>query len=435
MTHEWRNWTGDQACAPAAIQHPRTLDGLIYSVRSAAERGLAIHAAGSGHSFTDAALTDGVMIRIEALNRILDLDRESGLIKVEAGITLAELGRALWEHGLAMENLGDIDKQTLAGAISTATHGTGAGIPKPLGAGRGARVGAGRRKRARGLRAIRPDRVSGRAGGRRGARGHLLGHPPRRPGVRDGRIDSPKPLEWTLSSIDELAARNEHFEFYVFPHTDTALVIERNRTEGPPRPRSRARAFLNEILIENYGMDLLSRVGRSFPSSIPRLVGFAADQFSRTRRTDRSYRIFASDRRVRFTEMEYASRATTGPMPCGRCSPCFESGRFPVGFPIEFRLVAPDDAFLSTAHERETAYVAVHQYRGAPWEPYFRAVEEIMDSYEGRPHWGKRHFQTAETLAPRYPRWRDFQKVRKRLDPDGRFSNSYTDRVLGPVGT
>ena len=110
-------------------------------------------------------------------------------------------------------------------------------------------------------------------------------------------------------------------------------------------------------------------------------------------------------------------------------------GRFPVGFPIEFRLAAPDDAFLSTAHERETAYIAVHQYRGAPWEPYFRAVEEIMDSYEGRPHWGKRHFQTAETLAPRYPRWRDFQKVRKRLDPDGRLSNSYTDRVLGPVGT
>jgi L-gulonolactone oxidase len=109
--------------------------------------------------------------------------------------------------------------------------------------------------------------------------------------------------------------------------------------------------------------------------------------------------------------------------------------RLPIGFPIEFRLVAPDDAFLSPAHQRETAYVAVHQYRGAVWEPYFRAVEEIMDEFEGRPHWGKRHFQTAETLSRRYPRWRSFQKVRSRLDPQGRFSNAYTNRVLGPIGS
>ncbi len=121
-------------------------------------------------------------------------------------------------------------------------------------------------------------------------------------------------------------------------------------------------------------------------------------------------------------------------MPCGGCSRSFGERRLPVGFPIEFRLVAPDDAFLSPAHERETAYIAVHQYQGATWEPYFRAVEAIMDDYGGRPHWGKRHFQTADTLAPRYPRWKDFQKVRARLDPDGRFSNRYTDRVLGPIG-
>jgi L-gulono-1,4-lactone dehydrogenase len=109
--------------------------------------------------------------------------------------------------------------------------------------------------------------------------------------------------------------------------------------------------------------------------------------------------------------------------------------QLPVGFPIEFRVVAADDALLSPAHERQTAYVAVHQYQGAPWEPYFRAVEQIMSDYEGRPHWGKRHFQTAETLERLYPRWRAFQGVRARLDPEGRFRNPYTDRVLGPVGS
>jgi L-gulonolactone oxidase len=247
------------------------------------------------------------------------------------------------------------------------------------------------------------------------------------------RVDSPRPLEATLAGIDELAARNEHFEFFVFPHTDTALVIERNRFEGPPRPRGRMDAYVNEILVENYGMDALSRVARRFPDSIPRIAGFAARQFSRTERTDRSYRIFASERRVRFTEMEYAIPREHGAEVVRRVLALIRERGFPVGFPIEFRLVAPDDAFLSPAHERETAYVAVHQYQGVPWEPYFRAVEEIMNSYGGRPHWGKRHFQTAETLADRYPRWRDFQKVRARLDPEGRFSNAYTDRVLGPV--
>jgi len=110
-----------------------------------------------------------------------------------------------------------------------------------------------------------------------------------------------------------------------------------------------------------------------------------------------------------------------------------QSRRLPVNFPLEVRVVAPDDAFLSTAHERPTAYVAVHVFRGMEWRQYFRAVEEIMDDLGGRPHWGKRHFQTAETLRPRYPRWDDFQAVRARLDPEGRFANRYTDRVLGRV--
>ena len=435
MAAEWRNWTGDQRCVPAAIYHPRTLDGLIYAVRQASEGGLAIHAAGSGHSFTGAALTSGAMVRIEALNRMLDVDRGTGLVKVEAGITLADLSALLWERGLALENLGDIDTQTLAGAISTATHGTGARFRNLA-----AQVEA--------LELVLADgsviEVSGDADPAAfraarvgvGALGVIYAVTVRAvPAFVMRRVDSPQPLEATLAGIDDLAARNEHFEFFVFPHTDTALVIERNRFEGPARPRGRVDAYVNEILIENYGMDALSRIARRFPTSIPRLANFAARQFSRTERTDRSYRIFASERRVRFTEMEYAIPREHGPDAVRGVLALVRERGFPVGFPIEFRLVAPDDAFLSPAHERETAYVAVHQYQGAPWEPYFRAVEEIMDSYGGRPHWGKRHFQTAETLAGRYPRWRDFQKVRARLDPEGRFSNAYADRVLGTVGS
>jgi L-gulonolactone oxidase len=435
MAHEWRNWTGDQRCMPAALYRPRTLDGLRVAVSQAAQRGLPIHAAGSGHSFTGAALTDGAMIRIEALNRVLAADPGSGLVKVEAGITLRDLGAALWDRGLAMENLGDIDKQTLAGAVSTATHGTGArfgnlsaqleALELVLADGSLIEVTeAGDRD------VFRAARVGV------GALGVVYSVTLRTvPAFVMHRLDYPRPLEDTLANIDELAGRNAHFEFYVFPYTDTALVIERNRHDGPPRPRGPAKSFVNDILIENYALDALSRVGRAFPASIPRLVRIAARQLSRNEKTDRSYRIFASERRVRFTEMEYAIPRENGPDAVRRVLALVRERRLPVGFPIEFRLVAPDDAFLSTAHGRETAYVAVHQYRGAAWEPYFRAVEEIMDSYGGRPHWGKRHFQTAETLAGRYPRWRDFQKVRAKLDPEGRFSNAYTDRVLGPVGS
>jgi FAD-linked oxidoreductase len=433
MAAEWRNWTGDQRCTPATMERPQTLEELTEAVRRAGERGVSVHATGSGHSFTEAPLTDGAMIRVEALNHVLDADRESGLVKVEAGISLRDLSVALWDLGLALENLGDIDRQTLAGAISTATHGTGARFRNLS-----AQVEAIEMVVADGsvIEFSQTEHhdayLAARVG--LGALGVIYSVTLRAmPAFVMHRVDSPRPLEETLAAVDELAERNEHFEFYVFPYTDTALLIERNRFEGPPKPRSRTSAYVNEVLIENYAMDVLSRIGRRFPSTIPRMVGFASRQFSRAEKTDRSYAIFASERRVRFTEMEYAVPREHGPEAVRRVLELVREHRFPVGFPIEFRVVAPDDAFLSTAYGRETAYVAVHQYQGAAWEPYFRAVEEIMSTYQGRPHWGKRHFRTAESLEGLYPRWHDFQRVRARLDPTGLFRNAYTDRVLGPL--
>ena len=435
MPSEWRNWTGDQRCSPAVVERPRTLEGLILAVRRAADRDLAIHTAGAGHSFTEAALTDGAMLRIEALNRVLDVDTVSGLVKVEAGITLRDLSAALWERGLAMENLGDIDRQTLAGAISTATHGTGADLRNlsaqvealELVLADGSVLEVSERTDPEAYRAARVGL---------GALGVIYSVTLRAvPAFTLHRVDAPHPIEETLAGLDELAARNDHFEFFVFPYTDTALTIERNRTDAPPRPRGRLSAYVNEIVLENYAMDLLSRVGRRLPATIPRLVGFAAASSRTPRRPTAA--TGSSPRSAGFGSRRWStrSRAEHGPEAVRRVLSLVRERRLPVGFPIEFRLVAADDALLSPAHERETAYVAVHQYQGAAWEPYFRAVERIMSEYDGRPHWGKRHFQTAETLEKLYPRWGDFQRVRARLDPQGRFRNAYTDRVLGPVGS
>ena len=181
-------------------------------------------------------------------------------------------------------------------------------------------------------------------------------------------------------------------------------------------------------------MGLVARTGRAFPAQIPRLNRIVSRLFTTVRKVDHSYRVFASTRLVKFTEMEYAIPREAAAQALGRVMATIEERRIAVGFPIEVRFVAADDSYLSPANGRETCYIAVHMFQGMEWEPYFRAVEEIMTSLEGRPHWGKRHFQSAAELQPRYPDWDRFQAVRLRLDPGGLFRNRYTDRVLGPVG-
>jgi L-gulonolactone oxidase len=387
---------------------------------------------GSGHSFTEAALTEGAMVRIDALDRMLDADPDTGLVKVEAGITLAALNEELHHLGLAMENLGDIDTQTIAGAISTGTHGTGAGLRNISAQVEGIELvladgGVRELSAERDPELLRAARVS------IGALGAISAVTLRCvPAFALHRVDTPRPLDEVLGSLEELARSNEHFEFFVFPYTETALTLERNRTELPERPRNPIRAWLSDILIENVGGDLLLRLSRRRPAAIPRFTRLAARMMSQGERFDRSYRIFANERRIRFTEMEYGIPREHGREAVPRVLDWIRSNRYPVGFPIECRVVAPDDAMLSPSHERETAYIAVHQYRGMEWRPYFEAVEAIMNEYGGRPHWGKRHFQTHETLADRYPRWSDFAAVRDRLDPDRTFRNEYTERVLGP---
>ena len=184
-------------------------------------------------------------------------------------------------------------------------------------------------------------------------------------------------------------------------------------------------------MVENGVLGRAFRTGRRAPALIPAINRLLARLMAATEHLDASHRVYANERHVRFTEMEYAIPRERAAEALERVLALIERRRLPVAFPIELRVVAPDDAYLSTAHGRPTAYIAVHQYRGMEFETYFRAVERIMDDYGGRPHWGKRHYQSAHTLAPRYPGWERFQAVRRRFDPEGRFANDYIDRVLG----
>ena len=434
MAHEWRNWAGDQACSPAAVEHPGTRAELVDAIGRATEAGRRVRAAASGHSFTDIACTDATMLRLERLNRVLDLDRTTGLVRVEAGISIHALAEALHTYGLAMENQGDIDRQTLAGAISTATHGTGARYRNlsaqiesaELVLADGGVIEVSADSDPEGLPAARVGL---------GALGVLYSVTLRTvPAFTIRRVDRPASLAETLDDLDELADAHDHFELYAFPHTEIAVLRESERTERPPRPRSAATEFLNEVVVENWVPSAFARLARSFPDLTPSLARLLAGRIGRSVKVDRSYRVYASERRIRFTEMEYAIPRERAAEAVRRVFELIEADGLRVSFPIEVRFVAPDDAHLSPSHDRATCYIAVHMYRGVEWERYFRGVEAIMDSYGGRPHWGKRHFQTVETLAARYPRWDEFQRVRSRLDPEGVFANAYTDRVLGPVG-
>jgi L-gulono-1,4-lactone dehydrogenase len=431
-SRRWVNWAGDQSCRPAEIVRPASREELVEAVAAAAAAGRKVSVAGSGHSFTEAAMTDETMVRIEALSGVLDADRDSGLIRVGAGTVLADLNEELARLGLAMENLGDIDSQTIAGAISTGTHGTGArlrnisaqveGMELVLADGSVRELAA-----ATDPELLRAARVG------IGALGAIAAVTLRCvPAFTLERVDTPRPREQVLGSFQESADAHDHFELFTFPYADNALVLERNRTDAPARPRGRFGAFLNDVVLENWALGALAATGRRFPAAIPSLSRLAGRVASGSRTVDRSDRVFANERRVRFTEMEYGVPREHGPEAARRVIEWVRSNRYPVFFPIEMRVAAGDDALLSPSHERDTAYIAVHQYRGMEWRPYFEAVEEIMSSYGGRPHWGKRHFQTAATLAPRYPAWAEFQRARDELDPTRTFTNDYAARVLGP---
>jgi L-gulonolactone oxidase len=398
-----------------------------------------VKVAGAGHSFTDIACTDGLMLDLTRMNRVLRVEGDE--VTVEAGITIRDLGPALAERGLALENQGDVDAQTVAGAISTATHGTGgrfANISSQVTAVRlvtasGDLVQIGRAGgdcRAGGDDAAGDDLLAARVS--LGALGAISAVTLRCvPEFTIHRVDRPLPLDDVLARLDEHVDSNDHFELFVFPYTRTALTLTSQRTDREPEPAGRAQVLLRDVLLENAALEAACRTGRRFPALIPRVNRTLVRAMSPTEHLDRSHRVYANRRTVRFTEMEYAIPREWTAEALERVLALVERRQIKVGFPIEVRVVAPDDALLSTAQGRPTGYIAVHQFRGMEFESYFRGVEAIMDEYEGRPHWGKRHYQSAATLRPRYPGFDRFVAVRDRLDPERKFENDYLRRVLG----
>jgi FAD-linked oxidoreductase len=434
----WRNWARTASATPRRVVHPRDLDELVTTVRNGAADGLRVRAVGAGHSFTPVAVTDGVQIRLDSLDafeRVAPQPDGTTRVTVGAGIRLHALNALLADHGLAMRNLGDIDQQSIAGAISTGTHGTGARLGGLATQVVGARLVTATGEVVETSATAHPELFElarlglGSVGVLAAVTLEVV------PAYRLEAVEEPWPLDAVLAELDGpdgLVEANDHFEFYWFPHTRRALTKRNNRVaDDVVAPLHPVRAWVDDELLSNGLFAVANAVATIAPRLTASINEFSARALSPRRYTAASASVFVSPRRVRFREMEYAVPRDRLVEVLREIDAWIESSGEHVPFPVEIRFAAADDLWLSTAHGRETAYVAVHQYVRLPYTRYFAAVERIMAQVAGRPHWGKMHWLDAERLGALYPRFADAQRVRAEADPTGVFSTAYLDRLLG----
>ncbi|MFH9958688.1 D-arabinono-1,4-lactone oxidase [Streptomyces roseolus] len=427
----WRNWAGNVTSRPVREVSPASADELAAELRLAARDGLRVKTVGTGHSFTPIAATDGVLVRPDLLTGIRRIDRAAMTVTVASGTPLKRLNVALAREGLSLTNMGDIMEQTVAGATSTGTHGTG-------------RDSASLAAQIRALELVTAD-------------GRILTcsaerHPEVFAAARIGlgalgvvtaitfaveplflltAREEPMRFDRVIAEFDQLHAENEHFEFYWFPHTDNCNTKRNNRSAGPAAPLPRLGGWFEDEFLSNGVFRAACALGRAVPPVIPSIARVSSRALSARTYTDIPYKVFTTPRRVRFLEMEYALPREAATTALRELKAMVERSPLKVSFPVEVRTAPADDIALSTASGRETAYIAVHLYRGTPHRGYFTAVERIMTAHGGRPHWGKVHTRDADRLAAVYPRFAEFTALRDRLDPERLFANDHLRRVLG----
>jgi FAD-linked oxidoreductase len=429
MTKNWQNWSGSVEATPARIEYPTTQAEIVRFVQQARASGRNVRVVGSGHSFTPLVQTDGVLLSLDNYTGITAVDPEKLQVTVRAGTKIRQLGDELFSYGLAQPNLGDIDVQSIAGAISTGTHGTGATLGNistqvvglTLVTGTGEVITCSESQNRDIFKAAQIG--LGALGVITDVTLHCV--PAYRLHYEWRKIS----LSDALDNYDNYRRRFRNFEFYWLPYTDACLAKFIRATEENSRPKNFYRRF-NETVLENGVFWLLSEFCRRFPdrsASVARLVGKLISGGSDVQY---SHRIYATTRLVKFQEMEYNLPVENFGAALREIDECIRRERFEVHFPLECRFTAADDIWLSPAHGRQSAYIAVHMYKGMEYQRYFAAVEAILRAHGGRPHWGKLHTLTAPDFAALYPCWEQFQSVRRTLDPDGVFLNSYLKTIF-----
>jgi FAD-linked oxidoreductase len=429
----WRNWAGNERAGTEVVQ-PGSADEVAAVLTGAATAGRRVRPIGSGHSFTAIGRPEDVQLTCASLTGLGEVS-EDGLVTVGAGMPLHRLNAELMRRGWSLTNLGDIDRQTIAGALSTGTHGTGAEF-------------GGLATQVRGMQLVTPDgEVIDCDAARRpevfsaariglGALGVVTTVTLQAvPAFALRAVEGPGTLTEAIEGFDELMTGTDHVEFYWFPHTDVTLLKCNTRVplEEGIAPLPRWRAVWDDEILANGAFAGVVAAGRRVPALIPPLARMSARALGARTWTDHSHRVFVSRRRVRFLEMEYAVPRADAPAVLAELRRVHEANDWRAAFPVEVRVAAADDIPLSTASGRTSAYIAAHVPAGTDPGPWFSALEAIAGEVGGRPHWGKLHGLDADVLRTRYPRFEEFVALRDRLDPSGVLSNGYLERVLGPT--
>ena len=430
--NRWVNWSETQSCSPKQIVFPSTEKDLIDCVQFAIKSKMNIKVVGSGHSFVGAALTDGLLIDLSKYNQILNVDTDSRQVTVQVGKKLEDLNPEIWNHGLAMSDLSDIAYQSVAGAISTGTHGTGIGFGCLATQVVAARVISGEGE----IIDCSPKQDSDLFGASVigvGSAGILSTVTLQ---LEDAfnlhALEMPMPFDVVIDNQDQFVKDNEHFEYFCHPDLNVALTKRNNRTSKPGKSLSPFGRWYHDEFITGY----LPKLTRLAKQAFPQLNKYLTHEImlvARDNYIDRSYSVFTSERKQYGCEMEYFIPRKNAKEALGRVLEFIKKSGLKISMPIEVRWSGADEFPISMCYGRETTSIAVHVEMGERYENYFVPVETIMMEYDGRPHWGKMHFQTSTTLAPLYPKWDEFQKARRILDQKGIFENDYTKRVFGQI--
>ncbi|MCH1511975.1 MAG: FAD-binding protein [Acidimicrobiales bacterium] len=434
MKKTWVNWGKNQRCHPSRLERPSSAKEVADLVSLGVAERQKVRPVGAGHSFSPICSTDGIIIDLSNFDSITDINQPLLQVTVGAGIRLFELNTRLESLGMALPNLGDIDVQTLAGAISTGTHGTGMQRHSISNAVIGMTLITGDGGLVQCSESINKD-IFNAARVSLGSFGIILDVT-----LQCVEAFNLRALERTtnilevLEQFEDEMQKADHIEFFWFPHTEIAELKVNMKTLDPPNYRSPVKAFMSDEVIQNGGFELINRYGKLFPHHAHRLLEKSLPNNRKASYVSASYKVFCSKRRVRFKEMEYAI-----PQEClleafQRVRDVTNLLEQPVTFPVEVRVLGADDIPLSPAFGRDSGFIAVHVYQGTSHDPYFQMVEKIMSDYGGRPHWGKMHSLTSLELSKLYPRWDNFQMALNELDPDGHFTNPYLEKVLrGPT--
>ena len=422
---KWHNWSCGVSCKPKASVAPKDEMELAAAIRTAVAP---VRVPGTGHSFTPVCASDGTLIDLSAFSGLRRVDAFAPTATFGAATPLWAFGPALHPHGLALKNMGDIDRQTLGGVVGTGTHGTGAELKSFSGevAGFDLMLANGQVLTCNAQENAEVFAAGRCSLGMLGVMTEITMHV--RPAYRLAEKNVLLSPDALFRDLDRLVAENRHFEFFWFPYADRAVCKALNETDEPaPVPRTpeemrergerssadeRAFAAINKVL--PFASVLLKPSHRLFSRLMP-----GGD------RVRWSHEAFPSPRTVRFNEMEYAVPRDKGPACLKDIVAAIRAQKITTGFPIEYRTVAADDVWLSPFFERDSATIAVHQYHRVDTTTLFSACETIFRRYEGRSHWGKRHTRSAAELEMLYPKFNEFRALRRSLDPKGKFLNSY----------